>query len=227
MLLRQLLTDPAGFFAAERDTWLGGTLAVGSLCGLALASLLVPVAILAGTGADLGIAESFPTVQYVAGEAQVVLDGRSLGVATIVTLAPVPILAGFAVLFHLLSWPVATDGSIIETARITAWGAVPLAIANALTLGGTLLAIPRTFEDLGYAYVTLTGRTIVQRADPSTLLLAVNVLGLVCVCWAAVIWLRGLAHVRGIEPSRAAVAVGLPVALAVAVNVPTLLYGVG
>jgi hypothetical protein len=223
--LRQLLVDPAAFFAAERDSWLGGALAVGSVCALALASLLVPIAILLGTEADLGVAESFPAVRYVSGEASVVLDGRSLGIIAIVTLAPVPILAGFALLFHLLSWPVAARGSLTGTARMTAWGAVPLAVANALTLFGTLLALPIEFEKLGYAYVTLTGRTIVQQSDPSLFLLGLNLLGVACVCWAAVIWLRGLEHVRGCSSWQAAAIVGLPVAAAVSVNVSTLLYG--
>lgn len=132
----------------------------------------------------------------------------------------------FALLFHLLSWPVAARGSLTETGRITAWGAVPLAVANTPTLAGTLLAIPRTFEDLGFAYVTLTGRTIVQRSDPSLFLLAANLLGLACVCWAAVVWVRGIERVRGCSPRQAAPVVGVPVAIAVAVNAPALLYGV-
>lgn len=225
MPLRQLLVDPAGFFAAERDTWLGAGLAVGTLCLLALASLLVPIAILVSTGKDLGIAESFPAVRYVAGEAAFVLDGRSLGVLAVVTLAPIPIVAGFALCFHLLSWPVASRGSLGETARVTAWGALPLAIANALTLVGTLLVIPQTVDDLGYAYVTLTGRTIVQHSDPTLVLLLANLLGVACVCWAAVVWIRGLERVRGCSVWQAALVVGIPVALAVAINAPNLLYG--
>lgn len=227
MSLRTLLVDPAAFFAAEEDSWLGGAFAVGSVCALALASLLVPIAILLGTGMDLGVAESFPAVRYVSGEAAVVLDGRSLGIIAIATLAPVPILAGFALLFHLLSWPVAARGSLAETARMTAWGAAPLAIANALTLFGTLLTLPTEFGDLGYAYVTLTGRTIVQQSDPSLILLGLNLLGIACVCWAAVLWLRGLEHVRGCSPRQAAATVGIPVALAIGLNVPALLYGFG
>lgn len=225
MPLSQLLVDPGAFFATERDTWLGAGLAVGGLCLLALASLLVPLAVLVGTGKDLGIAESFPTVRYVAGEAAVVLDGRSLGVLAIVTLAPVLVFAGFALCFHLLSWPVASKGSLAETARITAWGAVPLGIANALTLVGTLLSIPQAFDELGYAYVTLTGRTIVQRSDPTLLLLLANLLGLACVCWAAVVWLRGLEHTRGCSSRQAAVVVGIPIAIAVGINAPNLLFG--
>jgi len=198
---------------------------VGGFCLLALASLLVPIVVLLGTGKDLGVAESFPAVRYVAGQAQVVLDGRSLGILAVVTLAPVPVLAGFALCFHLLSWPVASRGSFGETARITAWGAVPLAAANALTLAGTLLTIPRTYDELGYAYVTLTGRTIAQRSDPTLVLLLANLLGLACVCSAAVVWLRGLERVRGCSAWQAAVVVAIPVALAVAINAPNLLYG--
>lgn len=225
MTLRRLLLDPRDFFASDSDTWLGGVLAVLAVCILSLASLLVPVVILAGTSLDLGVAESFPTVRYVSGEAQVVLDGRSLGVAAIVTAAPVPVLAGFAVLFYLLSWPLADRGTLADTVRITAWGAVPLAVANALTLVGTIAVLPTEFDDLGYAYVTLTGRTMVQRSDPSVLLLVVNLLGLACVVWAAVVWTRGLAHVRGLSARWAAVIVGVPVSITAGLNVATLFYG--
>ncbi|MFB6189712.1 MAG: YIP1 family protein [Halapricum sp.] len=224
MALRQLLVDPGGFFAVERDSWIGGV-AVLTLCALSLASLLVPVVILVGTTKSLGVAESFPAVSYVAGGTQVGLSGRSLGVVAIVVFAPIPVLAGYTVLFHLLSWPVASRGSILDTARVTAWGAVALSVANAVTLLGTVASFPQTFDELGYAYVTLTGRTIVQRSDPSVLLLAVNLLGLACVCWAAVVWLRGIEQVRGCSPRQAAVIVGGPVAIAVGVNAPSLLYG--
>lgn len=225
MSLRQLLFEPAEFFAAERDSWLGGLLAVLALCLLALASLLVPLVVLLGSGKDLGVAESFPTVRYVAGEARLVLDGRSLGVLAIVTLAPLPLLVGYTLLFQLLSWPVASRGSIRETATVVAWGTVPLAMANALTLVGTVAEIPRTFGDLGLAYVTLTGRTVVQQSEPSLLLLVVNVLGLGCLVWTALVWMRGVEHVRGLSTRQAAIVVGGPVAIAAGLNVTSLLYG--
>lgn len=225
MAVTHLLFEPTDFFESGRDSWLGGLIAVLTLCTLALASLMVPIAILASTGKDLGVAESFPTVRYVSGEARLVLDGRALGAAAIVAAAPVPVLAGFAVLFHLLSWPLSDQGSLPDTVRMTVWGAVPLSIANALTLVGTVAVLPTEFDELLYAHVTPTGRTIVQRSDPSVLLLGVNLLGLACVCWAAVVWTRGLAHVRGLSTRRAAVTVGLPVALVAGVDLGNILYG--
>lgn len=224
MTVRQLLLTPSTFFGGDQEEWLGPGLAVLALCTLSLASLLVPLAVVVGTGMDLGVAESFPTVQYVAGEARLVLTGRSLGVVVIVFLAPLPLLAAYGTLFHLLSAPFADRGSVLDTLWVTAWGAVPLAIADALTLAGVLLTIPTSEDQIGYAFVTLTGRTIAQRSDPSLVLLAANVLGLVCVGWAALLWTRGVAGVRGVSDRRAALLVGIPVALVAATNVTTILY---
>lgn len=225
MTLQQLLFDPVEFFRTDRGDWLGAGLAVLALSTVSLGSLLVPIVLLAATGADLGFIEAFPTVRYVAGEARVVLDGRSLGAVVVVFLAPALLLGLYALLLHALSWPLADRGTLGETARVVGWGAVPLTGASLLTLGATMLTIPLDFQRVGYAYVTLTGRTIVQRSDPTLLFLVVNVLGLVFVCWMGVVWVVGLAETRGLSRRKAGVLVAVPLALAVANNLGSVLYG--
>lgn len=226
MTLRQLLFEPTAFFERNSEPQVGPAIAVLALCTLSLASLLVPLAVVITAGKDLGIAESFPTVEYVAGQARLVLDGGSIGAITLVFLAPIPILVGYALAFHALSWPFADRGSLRETVRTVAWGSVPLAGASALTLLAIAISVPSTVDQLGYAYVTTTGRTIAQHADPNTLFLLCNVVGIAFVCWAGVLWVTGIAAVRGLSRRQAALVVGPLLALGLANALPSVLYGV-
>lgn len=116
----------------------------------------------------------------------------------------------FGLVVYALTHPLATDGSLRETVAAISWGAVPLAVSNALTIAAVLLNYAVGGPSLRGVRHTTIGVAFVTATDLSPILVvadALSVLGLVA---TALVWTAALVAVRDVEWWHAAVLAGVP-----------------
>jgi hypothetical protein len=196
-MLADLVADPASFFA-EREHGLAGPLAV--------------VALTVGFAATGNLVASLDAIEHAAARA----DPGSLA-ALGVTSAFVPaiwltvVLLFYAVAFHVLAASFGADVPFGASMSVVGWGFVPKLFVAVTSLTVVLFATVPAASTLGPEgqFVVL-----VEAGLPIPML-----------ALGAVIWYHGLRVVHGLDRGQAATSVGVPVALALVVNLLALLLG--
>jgi hypothetical protein len=235
MGLRTALFSPATFFERERPTTLTDASLVMLGVGVSAAgSLVLSVLVVLGVHAPRAVAGSesaqlsnfgLPSVRYAVGTDGFASGGLPAGLVVFLLFLPFASWLLLSGVVHVLSWPLASEGTVRETVAAVAWGFLPVAAANALTFVGVLIAFlggPPTFE---FAFVGLLGRAFAQSTAVSPVLAATNLLGVGCLLWSGYLWTHALATVRGLDRRHAALVVAVPVGLALFANVSAVTYG--
>lgn len=219
--IRRVLARPGEYF--ERDG-LSSTRSVAIVVFLAFVSvgLLPAIIALLRAWSDIfpGILEVLPLVEYASGESAVAVPGIFLFSAAMMVLFPLIAWVAYTLVFHALSWPVATEGSIRRTHVFVAWGFLPQLVASLVTLAGVALTFPGSANRLWSLGVTFPARTYAMQADPGPILFTTNAVGALCTLWSAYIWMHALATARGMTRRQAAGVVAGPILLTLAITPP-------
>lgn len=124
-----------------------------------------------------------------------------------------------AVVFYALASLVFDgDGSFGETLAVTGWGYAPKVVGALITLAVTYYV----FVSQGVSPPDVSDQQAVQQyvqslqTDP--LLLGTSLVSILITLWSAYIWTKGVSVVHDIDTTEAAISVGVPVALSVAMT---------
>lgn len=193
--MRELLTDPDGFFAVEGDR----------------ERFAIPIAIVVAVGLlqvvtqYLLLDRAFGNLSGGGGGAVIgILFGLAITFVLVVGLWVVG-----AALFHGISLLFDGEGPFLDTLRLTAWGWFPAIVGAALTLAVTVavvpeLPVPTDFQGTQQFFLQYGTHDLVRLAT------GVSVgLGL----WQAMFWTFAVKHARGLTTREAGLTVVVPVAV--------------
>jgi hypothetical protein len=116
----------------------------------------------------------------------------------------------FGLAIFVLTYPFATSGSLRETVVAVAWGAVPLAMSNAVTVAAVSLNYAAGGPELRGAMDTTVGVGFVTASDLSPILVVADVVSVLGLIAAVFVWSAALVAVRDVEWWQAAILAGLP-----------------
>lgn len=214
--VRSLLLDPGEFFETASPSTRRST-AVPVAMGVVCLGLFGPFrSILRSPEVPREeILEAFPAVQYATTGAEVSIPGVYGIVFGTLLVSPVLFWLLFAAVFYALSWPIAADRGFGRTARLVAWGYVPLLFGNLVALAALLATIPAEPADVWSMLLTPPGRLYVSPPSPGVAFHAVNAIGVGCQLWSGYLWAHAVAAAREISLRQGLAVVALPVVLTV------------
>ncbi|WP_435361673.1 Yip1 family protein [Haloarchaeobius sp. DFWS5] len=200
-MVASVLLDPNQFFRKRTEDMSSLPPAI-ILCLAGLSSLLTFVlAVLVGAGMDSGIAKVGLVLVTVAFNAPI---------QVFTTLIMCGFLGG---ILHLTCLAAGGVGTIGSTLKVTAWGFLPKVIAGLIQPVVWLLVTGGTFDQETVSSVGGLGGLVAGQAASITA--AVSALFLL---WQAVIWLSGIQYTHRLSRTKAGLAVAVPVALTVTVQ---------
>lgn len=218
-LLRRSLVDPGEVLASGEATPRRTGAVLGATALTCLGPIPLVIALLQSDRVPDEAVGSLPALVYAAGEAAVSVPGLYGLVVGLTAAMPLLLVAVYAPVFHALSWPAATRGSLRETARATVWGLLPQTAGSALAVAVLYAVYALGVWPVGIQ-VTLPARVALVRPDPGVAWLAFEAIGGLAVVWTGYAWIDGLAAVRGTSRGRAALAVAVPLLVAVVLTPP-------
>lgn len=218
-LLGRALVEPGAVIergeATPRRTWA----VIAATAATCLAPVPVVIALLQSDPVPEEAIGSLPALVYAAGEAAISVPGLYALLVGVAAALPLVLVAIYAPLFHALSWPVANQGSLRGTAVATVWGLLPQTLGSVLSVLALYVVYAAGVWPVGIN-VTLPARVVLTRRDPSAAWLLLETVGGAAVVWTGYAWTDALAAVRGTTRRRAALAVALPLLVAVALTPP-------
>lgn len=205
-MVRDLVFDPDGFFAARSDE----------------PGLLGPTLVVLLTGA-VGAISGFVMLQWLSGA----MDGPMnqlfavVGVSSIVGafVGTLVVWAVYAVVFYLLSGLFGGEGSFRDTFAFTGWGFLPAIFSGLVSAVVMWYALgnvppPESMQEMASFQRTLRSQQV---------FVVGGVVGIAFQLWQWFIWTFALRHARSLDLRDAAITVGIPVGLSIAWNAYNLL----
>jgi hypothetical protein len=206
----EVLHDPESFF--ERGEEAG--------------SVLVPVVVLLFVGATSGVIAwlNFQrTSEMISRMGDGAAGGAGFaaigGAVSVVVALVVPFIAWlvYAGLFHGLSALMDGEGEFTTTMVYTGWGFLPKILGSSVALAANWYIMQTVSLPAEITQQSVQAYQQQIQSHPATLgALAVGILVLL---WSAYIWVAAVQHARDIDRADAAIAVGIPVALALLLRV--------
>lgn len=218
-LLRRALVEPGAVLASGEATPRRTAGVLGATALTCLGPIPLVVALLESDRVPDQAVGSLPALVYAAGEAAISVPGLYALIVGLTAAIPLVLVAVYATAFHALSWPFAETGTLRATARATVWGLLPQTLGSALAVAVLYAVYALGVWPLGIQ-VTLPARVALVRPDPGVAWLAFEAIGGLAVVWTGYAWIDGLAAVRGTSRSRAALAVAVPLLVAVVLTPP-------
>jgi len=205
MAITDLVTDPMTFFREDgRRNRLVGP--------LALMAALVTVSLVTS-----GMFIVWLTAKLPSDVSSNLLLIRVLSAGISGLFVPVVLWVGYAAAFHAISAFYGGTGSFRTTLKYVGWGFLPKVVGSLVVLAGMYLAVSSTAAPESAEAVARASRAVTN--DPY--LTMSRLVSPVFTVWCGVIWLFGVAEARDIDVRGAAVSVGVPVALSIALTVAT------
>lgn len=225
--LHQLLFDPDAFFArhADDDGWVMPVLVLLVTGAIATAVLVVSIQILQNSyPASGGFAqlEESASNMYLMDKTWKKIYGYAIRPLAGAFVAWLLLSASFLA----VSWLYNGHGTYLETLQLTAWGFVPIAIANllyygALTLGfalkeytGLLTAFREQAQQRpAYNDPQLNAYWVINEVREEPWFVLVAIVGLVLTLYSGYLWAYATKHARNLSTEEAYKVVAVPVAI--------------
>lgn len=218
-LLRRSLVEPGAVVAGGEATPRRTAAVLGATALACLGPLPVVFALLQSDRVPEDVVGSLPALVYAAGEAAISVPGLYVLFVGLSAAFPLLVVAVYAPAFHVLSWPAATRGSLRETALATTWGLLPQTLGSVLAVVVLYAVYALGVWPLGIQ-ITLPARVALAQPDPGAAWLAFEAVTGLTVVWTGYAWIDALAAVRGTSRDRAALAVALPLLVALVLTPP-------
>lgn len=210
--LRQLLFDPEAFFETGTPSLRIGAVVPVALGVLSLGVFPLFLALLRSPEVpEEAILEAFRPIRYATTGFEVSLPGAYGIFLVTLFVAPLVYWLAYAVVYHVLSWPVADRGGLGSTAAAIGVGFFPLLLANVVVVAALLVTYPSAPETVWVFGFSPPAQLYAFPPDPGPFFTGLNVLTSLCALWTGYIWLHALAAVRGITLRQSLVIVAVPV----------------
>ncbi|MFC4246224.1 YIP1 family protein [Natribaculum luteum] len=212
--LQRLLADPARFFETASPS-LSRSASVPAAIGVLCLGVFPPVQSLLRSPMipDEEVLGAFPPIRYATAGWEVSLPGLFGIILATLIVGPAFFWLVYTAIFHVLSWPVASERGFGRTAALVAWGFVPLLFGNVVVLALLLVAFPATPTELWSVGVTLPARIYALPPDPGLAFVVANGFSILCTLWSGYLWAHAVAVARGVTFRQAIVVVAVPVVL--------------
>lgn len=209
----EVLWDPESFFERDEEA----------------SNIVVPIGVMVFVGLLSGVAGWFSyqqTSQLMGGQGA---GGAGfaviMGIVSIVVGLVVPFIAWllYAGLFHLISGALGGDGEFKTTLVYTGWGFLPKVFGSVVGLASTwyvlqVVPLPTGVDPQNPQAMQQAMQSYQQAVQSHPATLAAFVVGLLVLAWSAYIWVGAVQHARDLDRADAAIAVGIPVAIALIIR---------
>lgn len=199
-----LCTDPDGFFRRDPKDWSG---------------LKIPAAIVFAAGI-IGAIAAYPVSQTML---KILPENLQAASGLVGVIGTVGAIAGtfiawvaYTAVFFILSMIFMGKGTFTRTLAAMGYGFIPAAIGNFLNLilywyylPGIQVTPVKDVMDIQSATATLTHSPVFQ---------ITGIIGIIFLVWSASIWIFGLRSSRGLTLRNAAISVGIPVLVFIAIT---------